>query len=210
LDRAGYENTTLILPYLPNARADRVFTLGQPLAVKVTCDIINSFNFKEVSITDPHSDVGPALLNNCVVYHQAHLVTGWMDNDFTLVAPDIGAAKKVFFLAQRLNHREFVQGLKIRDIPTGEIIKCDIQRGVPIEGKNLLIADDICDGGDSFIYLAKKLKEEGAGKVGLYISHGIFSKGLGPLEGVIDHIICNNIVGEYVTYEDIKEFNSKV
>ena len=36
---------------------------------------------------------------------------------------------------------------------------------------------DICDGGQAFLPIAKQLKEKGA-LVYLYVTHGIFSKGL--------------------------------
>ena len=42
--------------------------------------------------------------------------------------------------------------------------------------------DDICDGGRTFIECAKLLKAAGVGSMALYVSHGIFSKGLDPLE----------------------------
>ena len=59
---------------------------------------------------------------------------------------------------------------------TGTEAYCD-----DLEGQSVVIADDIADGGYTFIKLAEKLKEKGAGKIFLYVSHGIFSKGLDVL-----------------------------
>jgi len=58
------------------------------------------------------------------------------------------------------------------------------------KGKNLVIVDDICDGGRTFIELARVLKEKGANKVALYVTHGIFSQGLDVLKEHIDHVYC--------------------
>jgi len=44
-----------------------------------------------------------------------------------------------------------------------------------------MIVDDICDGGATFILLAKELYAAGAKEVNLFVTHGIFSKGLIPL-----------------------------
>ena len=43
------------------------------------------------------------------------------------------------------------------------------------------MVDDLCDGGATFILLAKELLSKGAKEVHLFVSHGIFSRGLGVL-----------------------------
>ena len=44
--------------------------------------------------------------------------------------------------------------------------------------------DDICDGGRTFIELAKALKVDGPRSVWLYVTHGIFSQGFGVFAGI--------------------------
>lgn len=46
----------------------------------------------------------------------------------------------------------------------------------------------LCDGGRTFTELARALKDRGAGRIGLFVTHGIFSRGLDPLfaEGIDD------------------------
>ena len=46
----------------------------------------------------------------------------------------------------------------------------------------------ICDGGRTFVELGKKLKELGATKVNLHVTHGIFSKGKDVFEGTVDEV----------------------
>lgn len=214
LDRLGNKNTKLTLPYVPQARADRVFSKGMPLPIKVFCGILNSFNFKSVTIFDPHSDVTSALINNVVVIKQEELLANKLPEikkymkDFILCAPDLGATKKIFDCVQLLGHEDYVQAIKIRDVTTGNIVKCDVI-GDNFVGKDILIVDDLSDAAGSFIHLAKLLKLRGAGRVGLYITHGIFSKGLKPLEKDIDFIFCNGIVGNYINNEDIWRFNGR-
>jgi ribose-phosphate pyrophosphokinase len=48
------------------------------------------------------------------------------------------------------------------------------------------MVDDICDGGRTFIELAKELRGMGAEKVHLYVTHGFFTKGLSVFDGIID------------------------
>jgi len=214
LDRLGtVSKVQLYLPYVPQARADRVFGHGMPLPIKLFCDILNSFGFDEVTISDPHSDVTPALINNVQVVSQTNCLLNKIPQirnkmpEFTLVAPDLGSLKKIFDSVQMMKHEDYIQAIKIRDVSTGNIIKCDVIND-DISG-NVLIVDDISDGGTSFKFLAQKLKNKGAGKVGLFVTHGIFSKGLKELEKDIDFIWCSNIIGNYINGEDIWRFNER-
>lgn len=207
----GWERLILNMPYIPNARADRKFGLGMPLPMKVFADFINSMQFDEVMVEDPHSDVSSALIKNVTALEQADLVGMSLPliesylPEFTLCAPDLGAAKKIFDVAKALNRKEWVQGLKIRDVLTGNIVKCELlEAEVP---ENVLIVDDIADGGASFKFLAKKLREAGAKKVGLYVTHAIFSKGLEPIREDIDFVFTSNIIGNYINDASILAFN---
>lgn len=211
---AEADTISLALPYMPQARADRVFVMGMGLPIKVFANIINSLNFDSVLIDDPHSDVATALIDRVSPTNQADCVLHRLTSikkvlgDFEIVAPDVGASKKVNDVAQRLKRTSFIQGLKLRDVATGKITKCELQGNEPITG-NVLIVDDIADGGASFVHLAKLLKERGAEKVGLYVTHGIFSKGLEPLKEYIDYVFVCNIVGKYVNKSDFLEFNER-
>lgn len=213
LERLGESDIKLTLKYFPQARADRVFQQGQPLPAKVFANVLNSFGFSKVYIYDPHSDVTPALIDNVEVLTQQDLLMQKLTHinkylkDFTLCAPDLGATKKIFDSVQLLGHEDYIQAVKIRDVKTGNIVKCDLT--VDKVEDNILIVDDISDGGDSFKFLAQKLKEKGAGRVGLYVTHGIFSKGLEVLRGDVDFIFVNNIVGNYINQEMIWKFNEK-
>lgn len=214
LKRMGVKDIKLTLKYFPQARADRVFDTGNPLPVKVFADMINSCNFSKVYVYDPHSDVTPALINNIsvipqedVVFNRLHEITDLLGEQFTIVAPDLGATKKIFNIVKALGHKNYIQAVKIRDVTTGNIVKCDLQCD-EVSG-NVLIVDDICDGGNSFIHLARLLKERGASKVGLFVTHGIFAKGLSVLEKDIDFIFCSNIVCDYVNTRNIQDFNNR-
>lgn len=173
----------LTLPYVPYARQDRVCNKGEALSIKVMCDLINYCGFNSVTIEDPHSDVTPALINNCIIKSQSDVfklniptINKMFDIDSCiLVSPDAGSNKKIQSIAKLLN-KDFIRADKVREVSTGQIketvVYCD-----DLQGKDCLIVDDLCDGGKTFIELAKVLKQKGACKVGLYVTHGIFSKG---------------------------------
>ena len=69
-------------------------------------------------------------------------------------------------------HTEYAFGIKRRNWETGKIEGLDVAGCVDkIKGSNILIVDDICSRGGTFYHSAKKLKELGANKIYLYVTH---------------------------------------
>lgn len=177
----------LDLPYVPYARQDRVCNPGEALSAKVFCQLINSQNYASVNIDDPHSDVVPALLDRVqVIDASVHVAKVLCDPRFAegvvLLAPDAGARKRVGNLAKRLGVAEIAFADKVRDPLTGSISNVrfpEIASDLPI-----LVVDDICDGGRTFIELARAASETaniGRERLNLYVTHGIYSRGLDDL-----------------------------
>lgn len=191
----------LQIPYMPYARQDRVCNEGEALSIKVMASLINGLNCHSVTILDPHSDVTAALIERVRIVLQSELVSRFgevkellQSNEVTLLAPDAGAEKKVRAVANTLLaegiESDVAYASKSRDVRTGHIIKTNIPGDVA--GKNYLIVDDICDGGGTFINLARELKAQGSEDIYLYVTHGIFSKGLEPLKEVLSHVYCQH------------------
>lgn len=176
----------LSLPYIPYQQQDRVCRVGEALSVKVFANLINSCNFKQVNIVDPHSDVASALINNCKIIPAVDIISQHIGKmlkkeQYTLIIPDVGASKRVQAIADHLE-LDTVQGMKIRDKQSGYIkevqLLLDGEGWAKVIGGNFLVVDDICLAGNTFIPYAQQLKRYGAGKVDLYVSHGIFNQGV--------------------------------
>jgi ribose-phosphate pyrophosphokinase len=185
LDYLEFEHIELHISYLLAARMDRVMLDGEPFSLKVVADIINTASFKKVKIFDPHSEVATALIFRSYAISNQVFVKDVLDHYFTknqrenfcLVSPDAGALKKIHKLAQYLQIENVVECMKERDLKTGALtnFKTTTEH---LNGQTCFIIDDICDGGGTFTGTAKMLKEKGAAKVVLVVSHGIFSKGI--------------------------------
>lgn len=198
---------SLYVPYFLGARSDRQFEVGGINYLKqVICPIINSQHFNVVSVLDPHSDVLEACLDNFVrPNNNFALVRYALEEDKTkgpnavcLVSPDAGALKKVFNVAKQFKIENVVTAAKVRDLKTGEIIRTEVPN-LPISTteKELkyVIVDDICDGGRTFIELAKAIKEQRPeAKIYLVVTHGIFSAGFDYLVQYLDGIYTTNSV----------------
>ena len=180
----------LICPYVPYARQDRVALAGEALSIRVFADLINAQGYDEVEIWDPHSNVTAALLDRVCIVHACEFVQQIDLNDCVVLAPDHGAAKRAYACAQTL-HAPFAIAQKHRDVQTGDITHTSVSDSLP-QSANVLIVDDICDGGRTFIELAKVLKNQTSGRIHLYVTHGIFSKGFRVFEGLIDTIYVAN------------------
>lgn len=184
LKNMGITKLHLVLPYFPAARQDRLMVSGEPLSVKVYADIINTQNFESVTVFDPHSEVTPALLNNCKVIDNhtfIEQITQQLSKDLILISPDGGALKKIYKVASYLQNYEVIECSKSRNVKTGQLTGFKVYAD-NLQGKDCLIVDDICDGGGTFLGLAKELKAKNAGNLYLAVSHGIFSKGFDELE----------------------------
>lgn len=199
----------LFLPYLPNARADRIFETGNSFPLKITTNANNWVkSFNTINVYDLHSSVSNYFLPECLVNTPQHvLVKDNCHSKFDIVcSPDKGAIKKSAIIAD-CSGVKLITANKVRDIETGRIIKTELTGECNVENKVVLISDDICDGGGTFIPLAKLLKERGAKSVVLFVSHGIFQKGLDIFDECIDKIYTANIVCNYVDRFDLQKFN---
>jgi ribose-phosphate pyrophosphokinase len=130
------------------------------------------------------------------------LFDGTLEN-LVVVAPDKGAVARANLAAKTLGVTDVVYGEKVRDPENGEILGLLLKRELPdgtvssdikdlaVEGKRVLIVDDICDGGRTFIELAKSLKSYHVSTIDLYVTHGIFSKGFSVFEDNLGQSLIN-------------------
>lgn len=181
----------LCIPYFPYARQDRVCNSGEALSVKVIATLINAQNYATVTVLDPHSPVLVAALDRCLVVDQfdafSRIKCDWMN--WTLVAPDQGAVKKVEDFAKRVGAKGVVSFNKSRELATGKITGMYCLDIIDPDDQ-FLVLDDICDGGRTFIELAGHMKY--VGHLELAVSHGIFSKGVGIVADHFDRVYTTN------------------
>lgn len=192
----------LHITYLMGARSDRIHDLpiGHSFDLKVIADIINSLEFLDVYLYDPHSDVAPGLIVRSEVVDNKDLVQLYDKEDAVLIIPDAGAAKKAHKYAEwNPNIKDPVHCVKHRDLSTGKI-SLEVLGPAMCAGRHCVIIDDICDGGGTFIAIAKQIRDQGWNPLSmtLIVTHGIFSKGFEPLVEYFDQIICSDSLGVWV------------
>jgi ribose-phosphate pyrophosphokinase len=188
----------LELAWLPWARQDRHMVNGDSFALKVFANQLNTLNFNKVFLLDPHSDAAAAAINNSVVIAQEtclmkseNLRQAISTGKLMLVAPDAGALKKIHNVAKASGARDYAILTKERDVATGNLTGFSLVSG-NVAGKDVLIVDDLCDAGGTFIGSAQVLRDAGARSVSLYVTHGVFSKG-------VENLLNNGIDAIYTT-----------
>lgn len=206
-DKLKNTSTSLFIPYLPNARMDKVQNQSEGFMLKYFVETLDNLGFDKILLLDAHSEV----------YKQFTKKTEWIGNsmdplikdlvlrscleikeqnshkDVTLVYPDKGArARYTGVLGENKN----LVGVKVRNQSTGEIISFELLGEIP-DGP-VLIVDDICSYGGTPYFTAKKLREKGySGKIYLYVTHAensIFKGKLLEEESQISGIFTTNSI----------------
>lgn len=166
----------LNLPYVPNARMDRVKNKEEVFTLKYFAEVINWLGFEEVRISNPHSTVSEALFDrvyvdfNCVYQDVKHILQTSLSKIDVIFFPDEGACKRYSDLLAPLG-LPVAFGIKKREWKTGKILGIDIAGYDELEGKNILMVDDICAYGGTFYYSACALKDKGANDISCYVTH---------------------------------------
>jgi ribose-phosphate pyrophosphokinase len=168
------QKAVALIPYLPAARADR----GHPFGAKIYADLINMAQLDEVIVFDPHSHAMPEMINNLHILDSARVIkntlfgrSGLLGDYVGVIAPDEGATERTKRTAELLGLPMY-QAKKHRDFDTGKLTGFSCEP-VPESGR-LIVVDDICDGGGTFLGLADAtgLSRE---RLELWVSHGVFS-----------------------------------
>lgn len=211
--RSGFKEIHLFLPYFPAARQDRVCDIGEPLTVKIFADMINNCGFESVTILSPHSEVTPALLNNCFVLDECFFVEKALADFFSnkenkeinLVCPDAGAGKRVSKVVSHLSKRfpentiNLIRCEKERDVKNGEL------KGFYVQAQNLnslntIIIDDINCMGGTFVGLSQELRSKNCGKLSLFTSHADCYDGIQNVLAYFDHYYTTNSKRDWEKY----------
>lgn len=230
----GVKRFDLVMPYVPYARQDRHTdeNFGQSFTLDVFADLINPLGFEKIYSLDVHSNVTPALVKNLnnvsnlpyvvrAINYSRQIRT--VNEVFTtiqkseepiwLISPDSGANSKINKLHKELlNFNIGIKGVlkcdKKRDVLTGKLSGFEVPN-VDMQGFDYMIVDDICDGGGTFIGLAKELAKHNPGNGYLFVSHGIFSAGYDTLNEIFQKIYTTNSVKD-IEHPLIKQFKFEI
>jgi ribose-phosphate pyrophosphokinase len=170
------------IPNLIDAQADRRFETSQSSGVKLVLDFLNSLD-ATYRIFHPHNpEVVEAVLGNKVTIVDnsgfinevlSALGVYYMNsNTLVLMSTDAGGFKPLMKTCDIIDWSgEVYSASKSRSYKDGKSKLYQVVDREDFGGKDVLVVDDICVGGGTFIGLAKLLRERNVGKIYLAVSH---------------------------------------
>jgi ribose-phosphate pyrophosphokinase len=201
LKNASAKEIVDVLPDLKFSRQDRKDEARVALNAKVVADIASLYADRVMTV-DVHSlqiqgfysipfdplYSFPDVVEHLYNHHRDHL------ENIVIMSPDLGGSPRAKSFKNRLAAKgvttDFAMGYKERPKP-GEVSKEYIVLG-DVEGKNILMVDDILDGGGTFITAADTLKKFGAKNVWAYATHGLFTKGVEIVTSALDKVLVSD------------------
>lgn len=171
--REKYEISRMILEllYIPHARMDRCKEEEECFTLKYFCDFINSLEFNQVRVFDPHSNVAPALIKNVRISRPANEIQHLLQKypNATLAFCDEGGVKRYKDI---INDTYFIFGVKEREWSSQNINSLQIIGAKHmIAGHDIIIVDDIISRGSTLYLISKQLKDMGCKNIYVWASH---------------------------------------
>ncbi len=176
--RASAEKVIAVIPYYGFARQDRKDKPHVPIASKLIADMLQAAGVDRVITMDLHADQIQGFFN----IPMDHLFGSSLfmpyirsleipTDDVLFASPDMGGSKRASVYAKTLNNG-FVVCYKHRNKPNeiGEMRLIG-----EVEGKHVILLDDIIDTGTTICKAADIIKEAGAKSVRAMITHPVLS-----------------------------------
>lgn len=188
-------NIHLHIPYLPYARQDKKIDNNSTFNLDVFSTILNQGKFNLVTSVDVHN---VKTTNNLIENFRNLTINNLIEKSLNYIPTDYIAYPDFGAHSRYKNINKSILFEKNRDQSTGKILGHRLESSEDLNrvniAKRILIVDDICDGGATFISIAKMLKEINPNlNIDLYVTHGIFSKGKKVLhDSGIENIYTTN------------------
>lgn len=172
--------------YLMSMRMDRIISFNEAYSLKLVADLINSLNASSVRIFHAHSDKTLKLINNAVDMEQFYNKTVMPDiNKYdTICFPDAGAYKRY---QNQINFfgKNTIVLKKRRNLDTGAIEGIEIDKensSIYYDIKNILVTDDLCDAGGTFLGAHKVLTDNfNCDNIDIFVRHMVNPIGIDNL-----------------------------
>lgn len=175
------------IPYFPGARQDKLSEGLAPFTVGVMANLLG--RTWRTWVLDPHSHVLSGQLDYMVTM-PSDLGLQSLRSVVGIIAPDEGALGRAHDYRDAFHPKaELIQCSKKRNPKNGRLSDCVVPK-IEKVGRYVIV-DDICDGGGTFNLLADAFFSDPVGvkcSLDMFVSHGIFSKGLDAINPYIEHI----------------------
>lgn len=174
--RASARCITAVIPHYGYARQDKKSAAREPITAKLVADLLTVAGAERVIAMDLHQGQIQGFFNQPVNHLTAlPILADYFESlnleNLVVVSPDVGRVKVCKKLADMLG-----ASLAIMHKGRPEHNVAEITHVIgEVDGKNCIIADDMIDTAGSVTEGARALMSQGAAKVWVAATHGIFS-----------------------------------
>lgn len=176
--------------YLMSMRMDRVMDFNRPYSLSIVINILDNLEASQIDIFSPHSEISLELfkktrVNDLDIFSNLYPKV----SDYQILLPDNGAKERY----SHLSNNECIVCSKVRDLATGNITKIQIDNPDIITDKPILIIDDLCDGGRTFVEIAKAVRDiKPNTNLNIFVKHMVNPRGIVNLSKYFDHVWFTN------------------
>ncbi|VEU76631.1 ribose-phosphate pyrophosphokinase [Mycoplasmopsis columbina] len=184
LKRASAKSINIVLTYYGYARQDRKENGRQPIGAKLIADLIQTAGASKIVAVDLHNPAIQGFFNIPIddlrgSYTLAKAIKASKD-DFTVVSPDHGGTVRARKLAELISETLKISIIDKRRVGTNQTEVMGLIGNV--QNENAVIIDDIIDTGGTILKAVDTLKANGAKKIVVAATHGLFTKGFEMFE----------------------------
>ncbi len=198
LKRASAMSVTAVIPYYGYARQDRKVKPRAPITAKLIADLITTSGISRVVTVDLHAGQIQGFFNIPVdhIYSAPvmlkHIKENRNNGDLVIVSPDAGGMERARAFAKGLN-----AGLAMTDKRRPNPNQAEIMNVIgDVEGKSVILFDDLVDTAGTAIQAAEALVRNGAKSASLCCTHGVFSGN--ALERIKDSVLEEVIITDTI------------
>ncbi len=175
LKRASAKSIVVIIPYFGYCRQDRKDQPRAPITAKLVANLIETAGATRVLSMDLHAAQVQGFFDVPVddLYGRPSMVEAVkerLQDDIVVVAPDVGSIKLARSYATYMNVEMAIvdkRRMTATDVEVTTLIG-------DVEGKNVLLADDMCTTAGTLVSAAKACQEKGANRIFAVVTHGVF------------------------------------
>ncbi|WP_211333773.1 ribose-phosphate pyrophosphokinase [[Mycoplasma] falconis] len=198
LKRASAKRIICVMTYYGYSRQDRKTSGRHPITAKLVADLLEKAGADKIIAIDLHNASIQGFFNIPVDDLRGQFIfvneLRNREDKFVIVSPDHGGAVRARQLSELLNKEANIAIIDKRR--TGPNVSEIMGVLGDVKDENVIIFDDIIDTGGTIIHAAEALKKQGAKKIIIAATHGLFSRGFEMFENnpIIDEVIITNSI----------------
>ena len=188
-------STTLIIPYFGYGRQDKAFKTGEVASAMAVLRILATYLIDHLVLVDPHFHRTPGIFSSqglsCTSLSAAPLMVERISSTLKeplVIGPDQGSANLV--------RKASGDAIALSKTRTGDRDVSIDNEKLAVEGRDVIVFDDMVSTGGTMIEAVRIMREQGARRIVAACTHGVFVEGADAriLDAGADELVCSDTI----------------